>query len=95
MVSRKIKVGKKYLLGVRLKLPGSNLVVLNSRKGYVMCGYLNLAVANKFKDIAVKITGVSTIKEALKAKVYSAAYRAHKLGIHKNQPLKDVLKIIA
>lgn len=95
LVSRKIKVGKKYVLGLCLKLSGKSLIVLSGRKGYVMCGYLNLGAANKFKDVAVKISGVSNLKEALNAKVHSATHMAKKLGIRKNQPIKDVLKVIA
>ena len=93
--SIKIKVGKKYILGICFKLINKNLIVLSGQKGYVMCGYLNLGTADKFKDAAVKITGVATIKEALNTKVYSVTSAAKKLGIHKGQAIKDVLKIIA
>lgn len=95
LVSRKIKVGKKYVLGLCLKLSSKSLIVLSGRKGYVMCGYLNLAAANKFKDVAIKISGVSNLKEALSAKVHSTTQMAKKIGIRRNQLIKDVLKIIA
>ncbi len=78
-----------------MKLGNKNLIVLRGQKGYVMCGYLSLKAAGKFKDAAAVITGVSTLKEALKAKVYSATLKAKRLGIHKGQCIKDVLKIIA
>ncbi|MCK4519912.1 MAG: DUF1805 domain-containing protein [Candidatus Omnitrophica bacterium] len=94
-ILRKIKVGKKYVRGVCLKLTGKSLIVFSGKKGYIMCGYLNLGAANKFKDVAVKITGVSTINEALAANVHSATSAAKRLGIHKGQAIKDVLKIIA
>lgn len=95
VTSKKIKIGKTQVLAVSVKLTTKNLILLKAAKGYVMCGYLNLAAANKFKDVAVKITGVSSIKQALEAKVYSASNAAKKLGIHKGQPIKDVLKIIS
>jgi len=95
LISRKIKVGKKYIQAILIKLSSKNLIVLRGSKGYIMCGYLNLAAANKFKEVAVKITGVTTIAEAFKAKVHSATYAAEKLGITKGDPIKDVLKIIA
>ena len=72
-----------------------NLVLLRGNKGYVMCGYLDIGVANKFKDVAVKIVGVNTIEEAIKTKVHSCSQPALKIGIRKGQPIKDVLKIIA
>jgi uncharacterized protein YunC (DUF1805 family) len=95
LISRKIKVGKKYIQALAMKLHNKNLVVLRGTNGYVMCGYLNLKVANKFKDIAVKIVGIATIKEALKADVYACSHSARKIGIHKGQHIKNVLKVIA
>ena len=95
MQSRRIKIGNKCIQGFLIKLVNKNLIVLLGSKGYIMCGYLNLGVANKFKEVAVKIIKVSSIKEALEAKVYSATYAARRLGICKGQPIKDVLKIIA
>ncbi|TAN61001.1 DUF1805 domain-containing protein [bacterium] len=92
---KKIKVGKKYIEAVWVKLQSKNLILLNGSRGYVMCGYLNLSAAEKFKDAAVKITGVSTIEEALKAAVHSATSPARRLGIYNGQPIKEVLKIIA
>jgi uncharacterized protein YunC (DUF1805 family) len=91
---KRIRVGKKYIEAIVIKLLSKNLLVLKGKKGYVMCGYLNLRVAEEFRDAAVKITGVSSIGEALKAKVHSCTSAAKKLGIYKGQPIKDVLKII-
>jgi len=92
---KKIKAGEKYCEGFIIKLFSKNFILIRGGKGYIMCGYLNMAAANKFKDVAIKITGVSNIKEALAAKVFSRSVHAGKLGIFKGQPVKDVLKIIA
>lgn len=92
---KKIKVGKKHIEAIRINLLSKNLILLKGRKGYVMCGYLNLKAATKFKDVAVKIVGVSTIEEALRATVHSCSPPAKKLGISQGQPIKEVLKTIA
>ena len=92
---KKIKIGKKTVEAILFTLTRKNLIVIKGARGYVMCGYLNLKVAEKFKDVAVKITGVSTIAEALKATVNSCTSHARRLGIHKGQRVKDVLKIIS
>ena len=91
----KIKIGAGYILAFRIKLSGKNLIVLRGEKGYVMCGYLNLKVAQKFGDAAVKIVGVSTIRQALKSRVHSLTTYAAALGIRKGQPVKKVLARIA
>jgi len=93
--SKKSKPGKKSIEALLIPLASKNLIVLRGSRGYVMCGYLNLRVAQKFNDAAVKIVGVSSIKDALNAKVHSCTSAARKLGIYKGQPIKEVLKIIS
>lgn len=60
-----------------------------------MCGYLDLKAAEKFGDVAMKIKGVSTIKQAIETTVHSCTSQALKLGISKGQPIAVVLKLIA
>ncbi len=91
---KKIKVGKGYIDAILFKLPEKNLIVLRGAKGYIMCGYLNLSAAEKFKDAAAKAIGVSSIKQLLEADVFSCSRAAAKLGIYKGQPVKEALKII-
>ncbi len=92
---KKIRIGKNNIEALLLNLSSKNLIVLRGRKGYIMCGYLNLKAAEKFNDAAVKITGVSTIEGALRARVRSVTKEAGRLGIHKGQAVREVLKIIA
>ena len=92
--SRKVKPLKRSIEALLIPLSSKNLIILRGSRGYVMCGYLNLKVAQKFGDVAIKITGVSSIKDALKAKVHSCTSAARKLGIRKGQHIKQVLKII-
>lgn len=92
---KEIKVGEKTIEALSTKLGEKNLVLLKGSKGYIMCGYLNLEAAEKFDDVAVKITGVSTIEDALKAQVHSCTSCAKNLGIKDGQPIKEVLDIIA
>ena len=93
--TRRVRIGKKFIQATLIKLLNKNLIVLAGSKGYVMCGYLDLSVAEKFKDAAVRIVGVSTISRALKASVFSCTSFAGKLGIYPGQPIREALKIIA
>ena len=47
--------------GILVKAPGGeghpNMIVIGCAKGYLMCGYLNLPVAEKFGDAAVLVGG--------------------------------------
>ena len=93
--NKKIKAKKKFIEAISIPLLSKNLILLRGSKGYVMCGYLNLRVAEKFKDVAIKIVGVKNLKDALNAKVHSCTSSAKKLGIRKGQPIKEVLKLLA
>ncbi len=92
---RKIKVGSKTVEALAMTLLSKNLVLLRGSKGYIMCGYLNMRAAGKFKDAAVKITGVSTIEDALRATVDSCTLPARRLGVFKGQPVLEALRLIA
>lgn len=91
---KKKKTGEKYIDAFQIRLLSKNFILLKGRKGYIMCGYLDLAAAEKFGDAAVRITGVSTIAQALKATVSSCTTHAKKLGIKKGQPVKEVLHLL-
>lgn len=92
---KRLKAGPGYVDAVCVKLLSKNFILLRGSKGYVMCGYLDMKTADKFKDVAVKITGVSTINEALKAKAASASAAAKRIGLYKNEPVRSILKKIS
>mgnify|MGYP001462669061 CR=1 FL=1 len=92
---KKISVKGKPIFIYRIILQKNSLIILKGSKGYIMCGYLNLCVARKCCDAAVKITGVSSIEESLRARVHSCTLPASKLGIKKGMPVLKVLSIIA
>jgi uncharacterized protein YunC (DUF1805 family) len=100
-IQKKIRIGKGYIEAVEIKLgrgtgnrAPTSLILLIGSKGYVMCGYLNLMTARKFKDVAIKIVGVSTIEQSLNTVVHSCSPAARRLGIYKGQPIRDILEII-
>jgi len=94
-IHKKIKSGKKHIDAFLIKLLSKNFILFRGSRGYIMCGYLNLKSAAKFKDVAAKIVGVSTIPQALRTDIHSVTSAARRLGIYKDQPVREALKIIA
>ncbi len=92
---RRVKIGKRILKGFCISLCKKKLVGLVGKKGYIMCGYLDLKTADKFREVAVKVKGVDNIDSLLKAKVFALSREAKKLGIYKNQSIRDVIELIA
>ncbi|MDD6254745.1 MAG: DUF1805 domain-containing protein [Eubacteriales bacterium] len=56
-----IDVNGTSVQGTLIKAPGGeghpNMIVIACRKGYLMCGYLNIDAAEKFGDAAVLVGG--------------------------------------
>ena len=95
IINKRIYIGKKRVEAMLIRLSGKNLIILRGSKGYVMCGYLNLKVAEKFKDAAIKVVGVSSIDDALGSKVHALTSAARRLGVRRGQAVKEALKLIA
>jgi uncharacterized protein YunC (DUF1805 family) len=86
-------------LSVSVQLPKTNLLVVTSDKGYIMCGALDVGLLNeKLKDrkvIAGRAVGVKTIEQLLEAPLESVTYEAENMGIHKGMIGKEaMLKMI-
>jgi len=79
------------VVGYDIDLGNASLILIKSRKAYVMCGYLNMDVANKFGDIAGKITGVKTIDDALNANIIEISEEAKKKGLITGMKARDFL----
>ena len=76
-----IRLKKGVVTGSLIELKNSNLIIINSSNGYIMCGYLNINTANKFDDIAGKVIDVDNFDEALDAKVVELSDSAKKIGL--------------
>ena len=56
-----------------------------------MCGYLNIAVANKIGDIAGRVTGVTTFNDMLNATVVEVSENAKQAGLQEGMNVKEFL----
>lgn len=90
-----IRIEDRTFLGITVKLPKTNLLVVSSDIGYIMCGALDVGLLNeKLKDrniIAGRAVGVKTLEELLEAPLESVTYGAETLGIEKGTIGKNAL----
>ena len=79
-----LNVNGKKAHGVLIEAPGgeghANMLVIKCDKGYIMCGYLNMDIAEKFNDAAVVVGGAS-FAEQLANPVKAVSKSAEALGI--------------
>ena len=96
MITKEIKVKNTVFNGIELDLcEDAKLLVITGKKGYIMCGYLNINTAQKRNDAACIVTGVKTIEDMLNSKVVALTAKAQSLGISMNMEVKQVLEILA
>ncbi|VVB88142.1 Uncharacterised protein [uncultured archaeon] len=95
MLIEQIELGKGCALGLKLNMEHAPLLVIRAKKGFVMCGYLNMDVADKLGDVAVRVTGVKSFKDVLDAKAVDVSEAAKKLGISSGMLVKVVLEIMS
>ena len=96
MIEKEIKVKNSIFKGIELDLcDDSKLLLITGKKGYIMCGYLNINTAQKREDVACIVTGVKTIEDMLNSNVVALTAKAQNLGINMNMKVKKVLEILA
>lgn len=92
---RPIELDGHTFLGISVALPKTNLLVVTSDKGYIMCGALDVNLLNEKlhhrKIIAGRAVGVKTIEELLNAPLESVTLEAERLGVTQGMIGKDAL----
>ncbi len=91
MLIEQIRLGNGSALGLKFDMGHAPLLVIRAGKGFVMCGYLNMEVANKLGDVAVRVTGVSSFEEVLKAEAVDVSEAAKKIGIKTGMLAEEAL----
>ena len=83
------------VISISVQLPKTNLLVVTTDRGYIMCGALDVGLLNeKLKDrkiIAARAVGVRTIEQLLNAPMESVTVEAERLGVTKGMLGKDAL----
>jgi uncharacterized protein YunC (DUF1805 family) len=94
METQTISLKKGEATGYCINLGKAPLLIIQAKKGYVMCGYLNMNAANKMGDIAGKVTGVKTFDDMLDANVVEVSENAKLAGLTQGMNVKDFLNTL-
>jgi uncharacterized protein YunC (DUF1805 family) len=89
-----VKLEKGMTTGYCIDLGNAPLLILQAKKGYVMCGYLNINAANKLGDVAGRVTGVKSFDDMLNANIIEVSENAKRLGLHEGMNVKDFLSAL-
>jgi uncharacterized protein YunC (DUF1805 family) len=94
MKMQTISLKKGKATGYCIDLGKAPLLIILAKKGYVMCGYLNMNAANKIGDIAGRVIGVKTFDDMLNAEVVEVSENAIRTGLKQGMNVKDFLNIL-
>ncbi len=92
MLIEEIKFENGTVLGLKMDMEHAPLLVIRAAKGFVMCGYLNIDIANKLGDVAVRVSGVRSFEDVLNAKAVDVSEAAKELGITVGMPAREALE---
>jgi uncharacterized protein YunC (DUF1805 family) len=79
-------------LGLKIDMEHAPLLVIRAPRGFVMCGYLDISMAERLDDIAVKVTGVRNFEDVLASGVVEVTKAAADLGIEVGMPARAALE---
>lgn len=90
-----VYINEERFQATEVSLPKTNLLVIESATGYVMCGALDVELLRtKLASrgiIAARAVGVKTMDDLLDGTVESCTQSAEAIGIHRGMPIKDAL----
>ncbi len=73
----------------------TNVLLIGAENGFLACGYFNIDVANKVKDVCAIVTGVKTPDDMLAARVVAVSNAAAELGIEEGITGKEALLLMS
>jgi uncharacterized protein YunC (DUF1805 family) len=94
MLIEQINLEKGSALGFKMDMGHAPLLVIRAGCGFVMCGYLDMDIANKLGDVAVRVTGVKSFEDVLSAKVADVSEAAKKREVLAGMTAKEALNLM-
>jgi uncharacterized protein YunC (DUF1805 family) len=92
---KRLKVNGKVAIGVKVDLPDSPpLISIIGEEGFIMCGFLNVEVAESFGIMAAVVSGVRTFEDVLDAEVKQVTSRAKARGIRQGMKGREVVELL-
>lgn len=90
-----LKIGGKTALGLKIDLPDSPpLVAIIGEKGFIMCGFLNMDVAERLGVTAATVSGVKTFDDVLEAEVKGVTSKAEMKGIKRGIKGREAVRLL-
>lgn len=85
MEMKPVEIDNAVVMGIEVALPQTNLLILTTDTGYIMCGALDIQLLNdklhEREIVAARAVGVKTLEDLLDAPLESVTHAAKERGI--------------
>ncbi|MFP3299724.1 MAG: DUF1805 domain-containing protein [Thermoplasmatales archaeon] len=79
---------------LKVDLDPAPLILVRGKKGFLMCGYLNMEAADKLGAVAVSTSGVKTVDDILNKPVTKISMKARELGVKEGMTGRQALEYL-
>ena len=76
-----VSIDGKPFVGTHIKTQQADLLMIQGRRGFLGCGYFDVATANKVGDALAVVRGVTSFDEMQVAEVVEVSETAVELGV--------------
>ena len=80
-MEEKYEVNGKMCDAVKVDMYGLSLMIIKGARGFLACGYINIAAAEKFNQAGAIVGGVKNYGDMIKAKVSAVSPLARSMGV--------------
>lgn len=89
-----IAIDGEVYTGVKIETKPAPIIVINGKRGFLMCGYLNMDAADKSGAIAASISGVNSFDDLLDKEVVKISTKARESGVRDGMKGREALKFL-
>lgn len=86
-----IEVDGQLFKALDLETEKAHLLLIQTKNGFLGCGYFNIETANKLGESVALVSGVSTYQDCLQAKVHTLSQAAQQKGLQVGMSGKEAL----
>ena len=79
---------------LKVDMDPAPLILVRGKKGFLMCGYLNMEAADKLGAVAVSTSGVKTVDDILNKPVTKISMKARELGVKEGMTGRQALEYL-
>ena len=90
----KIVVEDREFEASRISTSHANILMIKAKKGFLGCGYFDVATSNKLEEPVAIVTGVKSFEDMLVAKVIKLSNKAIELGLSEGVTGKEALMVL-